>query len=135
VLTSYLVPRGEIDAFVAEMRAGDYEMWRQPVASRTSLLDLRQTLTDVEISTLRVAPGSAIDGQRLADTDLRRLYGVSVVAIRRGQGLIPNPGGDQVVQAEDLLVVLGLGEEIAAATQLVRSVHDRSRPDREAPLD
>jgi CPA2 family monovalent cation:H+ antiporter-2 len=135
VLTSYLVPRGEIDAFVAEMRAGDYEMWRRPVASRTSLLDLRQTLTDVEISTLRVAPGSAIDGQRLADTDLRRLYGVSVVAIRRGQALIPNPGGDQVVQATDLLVVLGLGEEIAAATQLVRSAQDLQGPHREAPLD
>jgi len=119
VLTSYLVPRGEIDAFVSEMRAGDYEMWRHPVVSRTSLLDLRQTLTDVEISTLRVAPASTIDGQRLSDTDLRRLYGVSVVAIRRGQELIPNPGGHQVVKAEDLLVVLGLGEEIAAATQLV----------------
>ena len=68
-------------------------------------------------------------------SDLRRLYGVSVVAIRRGQALIPNPGGDQVVQATDLLVVLGLGEEIAAATQLVRSAQDLPGPDREAPID
>jgi CPA2 family monovalent cation:H+ antiporter-2 len=124
VLASYLVPRREIEAFVSEIRAGDYEMWRRPAGGRPSLFDLRQTLTDVEITTLRVDPGSAIVGQRLSDTDLRRLYGVSVVAIRRGEELIPNPGGDETVHAGDLLMVLGLGEEIAAATELVAAPPD-----------
>ena len=124
VLASYLVPRGEIEAFVSEIRAGDYEMWRTPSGGGPSLFDLRQTLTDLEITTLRVDPGSVIAGQRLADSELRRLYGVSVVAIRRGEALIPNPGGDERVAEGDLLVVLGLGEEIAAATALVSVYHD-----------
>jgi CPA2 family monovalent cation:H+ antiporter-2 len=124
VLASYMVPRREIEAFVSEIRAGDYEMWRRPAGGRPSLFDLRQTLTDVEITTLRVDLGSAIVGQRLSDTDLRRLYGVSVVAIRRGEELIPNPGGDETVHAGDLLMVLGLGEEIAAATELVAAPPD-----------
>jgi CPA2 family monovalent cation:H+ antiporter-2 len=119
VLASYLVPRREIDAFIAEIRAGDYEMWRAPMGARPTLFDLRQTLTDVEITTLRVDVGSVLSGQRLMDSDLRRLYGVSVVAIRRGEDLIPNPGADERVQAGDLLVVLGLGEEIAAASALL----------------
>lgn len=119
VLASYLVPRREIDAFIAEIRAGDYQMWRAPTGARPSLLDLRQTLTDVEITTLRVDAGSTLAGQRLMDSDLRRLYGVSVVAIRRGDDLIPNPGADERVEAGDLLVVLGLGEEIAAASVLL----------------
>jgi CPA2 family monovalent cation:H+ antiporter-2 len=121
VLASYMIPRREIEAFVSEIRAGDYEVWRRPSAGRASLFDLRQTLTDVEITTLRVDAGSSIAGQRLADTDLRRLYGVSVVAVRRGDELIPNPGGQEVVREGDLLVVLGLGEEIAAAMALVVS--------------
>jgi CPA2 family monovalent cation:H+ antiporter-2 len=127
VLASYMVPRREIEAFVSEMRAGDYEMWRRPAGGRPSLFDLRQTLTDIEITTLRVDPGSGIVGQRLADSDLRRLYGVSVVAIRRGEDLIPNPGGAELVQQGDLLVVLGLGEEIAAATSLVKSPSQEER--------
>lgn len=119
VLASYLVPRREIEAFISEIRAGDYQMWRAPTGVGPSLFDLSQTLTDVEITTLRVDPHSQIAGQRLADSDLRRLYGVSVVAIRRGDDLIPNPGADETAEAGDLLVVLGLGEEIAAATGLV----------------
>jgi CPA2 family monovalent cation:H+ antiporter-2 len=118
VLASYLVPRREIEAFVSEIRAGSYEMWRRPVAGSTSLLDLN-TLTDVEITTLRVDAGSSIDGQRLADSDLRRVYGVTVIAIRRGDELIANPSADEEVQAGDLLVVFGLGEELTAANELL----------------
>jgi CPA2 family monovalent cation:H+ antiporter-2 len=119
VLTGYLVPRAEIDAFVSEIRSGNYEMWRSQARTPASLQDLKQTLTDVEISTLRVEPGSALSDQRLIDSDLRRVYGVTVVAIRRGDELIPNPRGDARVHDGDLLVVLGLGEEIAAARALV----------------
>jgi len=119
VLTGYLVPRSEIEAFIAEIRRGNYEMWRTPVGGAPNLNDLNQALTDVEITSLRVEPGSKLAGQRLVDTDLRRVFGVTVVAIRRQDVLIPNPRGEERVQENDLLVVLGLGEEIAAARELV----------------
>lgn len=118
VLNGYLVPRTEIDAFIAEIRAGNYEMWRSQAPAAASLHDLRQTLADVEISTLHVQQGSELAGQRLIESDLRRVYGVTVVAIRRGEELTPNPRGDVRVEAGDLLVVLGLGEEITAAAAL-----------------
>ncbi|HSM59353.1 MAG TPA: NAD-binding protein, partial [Longimicrobiales bacterium] len=118
LLASYLVPRREIEAFVSELRAGGYEMLRKPDSASPTLADLGGLLTDVEITTLRVREGCAIIGGRLADTDLRRLYGISVLAIRRGDLTIPNPGGDDVVEAGDALVVLGLAEEIAAASEL-----------------
>ncbi len=129
VLASYMIPRREIEAFISEIRAGDYQMWRSPAAPRSSLFDLRQTLTDVEITTLAVDRGSTIAGQRLRDSDLRRLYGVSVVAIRREDELIPNPGGDEIVHEGDLLVVLGLGEEIVAASALLKSSPEGSQHD------
>jgi len=119
VLSSYLVPREEIESFVSGIRAGDYEMWRSQGTKGANLLDLQDAMTDLEITSLRVQSGSAIAGQKLVDSDLRRVYGVTVVAIRRGDELMPNPGADTVVEAGDLLVVLGLGEEIAAASLLV----------------
>mgnify|MGYP002624129736 CR=1 FL=1 len=119
LLATYLIPRAEIDAFISELRAGQYQMFRS-LRATSDLEDLRQTLTDVEIQTLRVDAESTIAGRALNETDLRNVYGVSVVAVRRDESLIPNPGGDQVVLAGDLLVLLGLAEEIAAVTPLIR---------------
>jgi len=118
LLAGYLVPRREIEAFLAELRAGGYEMLRTPVGGSPSLADLGGPLTDVEITTLRVDVGSPMVGRPLAETDLRRLYGVSVLAIRRGDRTIPNPGGDAAIEEGDALVVLGLAEEINAASVL-----------------
>jgi CPA2 family monovalent cation:H+ antiporter-2 len=118
VLASYLIPRREIEAFVSEIRSGGYEMWRRPTHQGDAMFELRQTLTDVDIMPVRVADDGAIVGQKLAESDLRRLYGITVLAIRREDELVPNPGGDEVVRAGDVLVVMGLGEEIAAARDL-----------------
>ena len=125
ILASYLSPRAEMDAFISELRAGQYQMFRS-LRSTTDLADLRQTLTDVEIQTLRVDEGSALAGRALNETDLRNVYGVSVVAVRRDGTMIPNPGGDQVVLPGDLLVLLGLAEEIAAVTTLIRGESEDS---------
>jgi CPA2 family monovalent cation:H+ antiporter-2 len=124
VLASYLVPRSEIESFVSEIRAGDYEIWRSPVETGSNLLDLSHAMPDLEVTSLRVQPGSPLAGQRLSESDLRRVYGVTVVAIRRGEGLLANPSGDTVVEADDVLVVLGLGEEILAASVLVTKSAD-----------
>ncbi|HSG08620.1 MAG TPA: cation:proton antiporter [Longimicrobiales bacterium] len=115
VLAAYLVPRRDIEGFLAEMRAGGYEMLRSPNEAFPSLADLQLALSDIEISTLRVDEGSPIAGRRLEETDLRRLFGITVVAIRRGDEVLANPGGDMVIRAGDGLIVLGLSDEVNAA--------------------
>ncbi len=118
VLSTYLVPQREIDAFLAEIRAAGYEMLRTPQEQGATLADLHLTLSELEVSTLGVREGCPVAGRRLADTDLRKLYGITVVAIRRGEELVTNPGGDDRIEVGDALVVLGLNEEISAAAHL-----------------
>lgn len=118
VLASYLVPRGDIEGFLAEVRADGYEMLRAPHVKGSSLADLHLTLSEVEVSTLTVGAGSPLAGRRLDETDLRKLYGITVVAIRRGDGVISNPGGDAVLEPADGLIVLGLSGEVNAASAL-----------------
>jgi CPA2 family monovalent cation:H+ antiporter-2 len=120
VLAAYLVPRREIETFLAEIRAGGYGMLRTPAPVGPGLADLGASLTDVEIATLKVDPSSALAGRRLGDTDLRRLYGINVVAIRRGESLVANPDAHAVIQGGDCLIVLGLAEEISGASALFR---------------
>ena len=118
VLAAYLVPQREIDAFLAEVRAGGYEILRTPTQRGEALRDLQLTLSELEVLTLEVQPGCAVDGRRLADTDLRNLFGITVVAIRRGGEIIANPGGDDVLRSGDNLVVMGLSEEVSVAAGL-----------------
>lgn len=120
VLASYLVPKRDIEAFVAEIRAAGYEMLRTPTGTSPSLADLQLTLSELEVSTLKVDGGCAVAGRALGDTDLRRLFGITVVAIRRGEEMLPNPGAETLIEAGDDLIVLGLTDEVNAASELFR---------------
>ncbi len=52
-------------------------------------------------------------GKTLRDLDVRRRFGVSVLAIKRGENLIVNPVGDEKVLPGDILVVLGTTEQLS----------------------
>ncbi|HIE08296.1 MAG TPA: TrkA family potassium uptake protein [Armatimonadetes bacterium] len=51
-------------------------------------------------------------GRTLADLDLRRRQGVTVLAIKRGKEVIANPDGTTKVEEGDTLVVLGDVEDL-----------------------
>jgi K+ transport systems, NAD-binding component len=53
-------------------------------------------------------------GKTLRELDVRRRFGVSVLAIKRGENLIVNPLGDEKVLPGDILVVLGTTEQLSS---------------------
>ncbi|HXG30531.1 MAG TPA: TrkA C-terminal domain-containing protein, partial [Thermodesulfobacteriota bacterium] len=120
VLTKYLVPREQIERFIAEIRADGYEMFRSLSRSSPSLSDLTLTIPDIEISTLQVDERSPMVGKTLAQIGLRNKYGVTLLAIRRDSQVIPNPSGDTELSAGDIVIVLGLPERIADVAGLFR---------------
>ncbi|HEX5043737.1 MAG TPA: potassium channel protein [Candidatus Polarisedimenticolaceae bacterium] len=61
----------------------------------------------LELEQVRLQQGSALVGSTLGESDLRRRWGVGVVAVRRGEQFFPNPDSDFRLEAEDELVVLG----------------------------
>lgn len=119
VLAKYLVPREEIEKLVGAVRADGYEMLRGLSKGAPSLTDLREHLHDLDICTFPVSEGSLLAGKSLREMELRKNYGVSVVAIRREDGVIPNPDADTVLRPGDLLFVLGSCEKIPDAVQIL----------------
>ncbi|VAX30896.1 Inner membrane protein, KefB/KefC family, partial [hydrothermal vent metagenome] len=83
-----------------------------------SFPDLKLHIPGVEVSALRVEEESSLVGKTLAQTDLRRKFGVTVVAIRRDSQILSNPDGDMQIRAGDVLLVLGSPEKIASVTGL-----------------
>jgi len=52
-------------------------------------------------------------GKTLRELDVRRRFGVSVLAIKRGENLIVNPMGDEKILPGDILLVLGTTEQLS----------------------
>ena len=118
VLVKYLIPRDEIESFIAVVRSDGYEMFRSLSKEPASFPGLRRHLPDVEIVTLRVFKQAPAVGKTLDQIGLRRKYGITLLAVRRNSQMLSNPDGDMHLCAGDLLVVIGPPDKIAGAMDL-----------------
>lgn len=119
VLQSYNLPQSEIRTFIEEVRAEGYEMLRSSTENsagrkRTLQLDLPQ----VEIESVRVQAGSESTGCSLAQLNVRQRYGVTVLAVRRGNDVIANPDPHKGLLADDIVVLLGTPSQLLEAASL-----------------
>jgi len=117
VLMRYLIPKEDIERFVAELRADGYEMFRGLGNERPGSCELLP-VPGVEISTIRVSDAAEAASQSLAALDLPRQYGVTVLAISRDGSILAGPHGDTVLQPDDALYVLGAPENLATVAPL-----------------
>ncbi len=129
VLRHLLVPEGEIAPLLAQLRKKDYDYLRK--ASPSDWTDRRLTglFDDIEIATYRLENESPFAGRSLAQSSLRKKHGIHVVAIRRAGCVIASPGGEDEVQAGDLLVVMGAPQKVFAAAPLFRGTRDQPKPE------
>ncbi|HDJ37765.1 MAG TPA: potassium transporter KefB, partial [Methanosarcinales archaeon] len=120
VLVKYLIPRDEIESFIAVVRSDGYEMLRSLSKEPAFFPGLKLHLPDVEVVTLRVFKRAPAVGKTLAQIGLRREYGVTLLAVRRNRNsqMLSNPDGDMHLCAGDLLVVIGPPDKIAGAMGL-----------------
>ena len=79
---------------------------------------------DAHLVRLLVHPNSAIVGHPLHATGLRSQYGLTVIAIRRGEQLIAMPERSELVLPHDELLVLGTDDKIDDA----RTAIERAAP-------
>lgn len=120
VLIKYPVPGNEIERIVTSMRTERYEMLREASGQAPSLRDIGLHLENAELSIVRVEEGAPIAGKTLAETDLRQKYGVTVLAIRRGEKTLVGPDGKMVLKTGDLCILIDAGQKSTEVTSLFR---------------
>jgi CPA2 family monovalent cation:H+ antiporter-2 len=125
VLEKYLIPRDNIEALIAEVRSDGYKMFRSFPTETSSTSDLKIQLPDIKISTLSVPENSPLVGKSLAKIQLRKKYGILVLAIRRNSQIIPNPDRNTQLRAEDELFVLGAPDKISELDRLIINPKER----------
>jgi CPA2 family monovalent cation:H+ antiporter-2 len=70
---------------------------------------------------LRIEPGSALEGRTLAGANLRGLTGATVLAIVRGEQQVLMPSGHEILREGDVLAVVGSHEAVENARSLIAS--------------
>lgn len=85
------------------------------------LAELQQRIEGLVIDWLPVRKDSAYVGRTIGDARIRSRTGVSVVAIVRGEEAVPAPGPEQLLQADDYLVVVGTARGVEEAVELLRA--------------
>lgn len=85
------------------------------------LIDLQQGVEGLAVDRLPVSAGWPFAGRTIGDTQARTRTGVSIVAVLRGEQAFPAPGPDFLIEAGDVLVVVGTPRGIEALSVLLRS--------------
>ena len=120
VLTQYLVPRQDIDAFSARLRQQNYRMIRRMSSAADSLESVASRLPEMGVQTMRLEAGSPLCGLSLAQSNLRREYAVTVVAVARSeQEVVASPPADFVMEAGDLLYLFGKTDKLFAVKPVI----------------
>jgi monovalent cation:H+ antiporter-2, CPA2 family len=123
ILAKNLVPRIDIENAVAIIREHNYGDFREDnPGKRFSILN---DIPNIEISAFNVEKNSALSGKSLIETDLRNKYGLTVLAVKRGNDIIEHPSPSIVFISGDIVYVLGKPELLSSAAALFLSTKSR----------
>lgn len=118
VLRKYLLTHDEIERCVSEVRGDSYEMFRSMSHRHSHAVGISGFLTGAELGTFRVGPTSPLVGHSLRDGILRDRSGATLLMIKRGSDVIPNPDPVWELRENDIVLILGTPEQLAAAASL-----------------
>jgi CPA2 family monovalent cation:H+ antiporter-2 len=123
VLRNYLVPQDDIEHCVAEVRSEGYEMLRSMSRRHSHAVGISGYLAGAELAVFRIKKGAPLEGQSLREGAIRNCSGASVLVIKRGEEMVPNPDPVWELHDGDIVLLLGSPEQLAAAGKLF-SVRD-----------
>jgi monovalent cation:H+ antiporter-2, CPA2 family len=118
VLRAFLVPQDVVEGCIAEVRRDGYEMLRTASKRHSHAVGIAGFLSGAEIASFRVHRDAPIQGETLKGGILRGRSGATVVAIKRGADITPNPDPVWELRAGDIVLLLGTPEQLRAAAQL-----------------
>lgn len=125
---AYFVGVPLCQATVLDQLRGRYDRLTHGLSS-IRLTDLGLTLPDLHLYELPITEQSPAAGRTLAEIDLRRKYGVTLLGVHRGASVLCNPGGDVDLLAGDQVIVVGEPEAVERAAALF------AKPGTVRPLD
>ncbi len=119
VLRDYRIPGNVIQNQIDLVREEGYAMLRNPSIKGEKLARLTNILEKTIMDTFYVEVGCNVEGKTLRELDLRKKSGSTVIAIVRKGEAKTNPHADFMIDAGDILVLLGSHAELSKAFEML----------------
>ncbi|MBR3664451.1 MAG: cation:proton antiporter [Desulfovibrio sp.] len=129
VLSQYLVPRQDIDAFASQIRQKNYRMIRRMSYSSSEKFDVIMShLPDLSVQAMRITKTSPLLGLSLAQSELRAKYSVTVVGLLR-EGTVYAPVDPKLVFAcDDIVYIFAKKNNLFAISSLFPDAPEETDP-------
>jgi monovalent cation:H+ antiporter-2, CPA2 family len=115
------IPLPIIQREVQQIRSSHYLELRPERSSDQISRELKAATQEMNSKWYNLPEGSPLVGMTLEETNLRRLTGVSLMAIDRGEGReVDYPNGQTRLEEGDRLLVVGESNELAAFQELAK---------------
>ncbi len=122
------LPVAEVQRYTDLVRQEGLDEAARPSPERTRMLDdLVSAARDLEVRWLVITPANPFANRTLADSQLRSTVGIAIVAIRRGEQLISNPGPEDTLLVGDRAALLGTPTQVAQAIRLFEALEELKR--------
>lgn len=116
VLSKRLYPQTEINRRLAKIRSINLGMFNErDIINKPSILD---EFSNINISAVKVDKDAPVDGKTIAEMDLRKKTGVTLLALKRGDKVIKTPKPKTTLLQGDTAYLLGDPEQITLASEL-----------------
>ena len=122
ILGKYLIPRMEIERALARIREDNYGIFREK--QKVEGYSLLKDIPDIEIAAVKVSENSVFADKKISETAMRKTYGVTLVALKHDEKIIPNPEPAMLISTGDIAYLLGKPEMIAVAVDVLSGQHD-----------
>ncbi|MFQ5353698.1 MAG: cation:proton antiporter [Thermodesulfobacteriota bacterium] len=120
VLQDYKLPTNIIENQIDIIRQEGYAMFREPAMAGDKVAELSSILREDIVNTYYVEQGSAIAGMSFAELDLRKLSGVSIIAVVRKGEARTEPPADFTIEEGDVFILLGRHEAMHKAFEILQ---------------
>jgi CPA2 family monovalent cation:H+ antiporter-2 len=111
ILKKLLLPKDEIEDAISRIRDDNYGVFRE--IDETNSVTLTDMIPDVEIVALKAGNYQLFSGNSLKEINLRKQYGLTVVAVKRSGEILENPGAGFIFEPDDIVYILGKPTKIA----------------------
>ncbi len=115
VLHRYNFPRNVIMDMIDKIRSGSYTALRGMELPKRHLFEKCEWLPDIEIEGFRVSENLHLVEKSIAELQVRKKTGVTIIAVRRGLEVFTNPEPDFTFRAGDIILFTGERKSMAKA--------------------
>jgi monovalent cation:H+ antiporter-2, CPA2 family len=125
VLREYGIARHVIQRQVGAIRSEGYQMLRVPSPPVLDMSEIAEALKSASTETLFVEPDYIAVGKAIGELGLRKKTGVTIIALTHEGHTEINPGPETIIEAEDVLVLLGSPEQVDVAIEEISGVKEK----------